>query len=160
MKSKAKSKQETQAVHPRRGVVLALLVIPLGIAAWVFLWQFGFIASVVAWGVAAGAVWLYQLGAAQQVTKAVAPYILGVILAGVILAFLGGMASDAWIAYGTEEIGGTEGFLSADFVSFFLGNLTSAELWQSYTVDILITLAFTALGAGGVVRGLFIKNDA
>lgn len=155
MKNKRAVKQNSKPTHPRRGITLSLLVVPFGVVAWVVLWQFGFIASVVAWGIAAGAVWLYKLGAAQNVTKAVAPYIMAIILLGVVLAFLGGMVSDAWAAYTSKEIGGTGGFFSADFMSFVTANLTNGELWQSYAVDILISLAFTALGAGGVIYNLY-----
>ena len=156
---KTATKQSSHDAHPRRGLALALLVIPLGVATWVFLWQYGFIASVVAWGIAAGAVWLYQLGASQGVTKAVVPYILAIILLGVVIAFLSGMVSDGWAAYNTEEIRGTGSLFSADFVSFFASNLSSAELWQGYSVDILISLVFTALGAGGVIYNLYAKNN-
>lgn len=145
--------QKKNPTHPRKGLAVAALVIPVGIAAWVFLWQYGFIASVVAWGIAAGAVWLYKKASQGEVTRAVAPYLLGLILLGVILAFLGGMVSDAWAAY--RELGGTEGFFSGEFSTFVTDNMASAELWQSYTVDILISLAFAVLGAGGIILDLF-----
>lgn len=128
------------STHPRRGVVAALLIIPVGVVAWTLLWQFGFIASVVAWGIAAGALWLYSFGAKSEVTKEIVPYLVGIILLGVVLAFLGGMASDAWSAYTSAEIGGEGGMFSGDFISFFAANLGSAELWQSYAVDIAIAL--------------------
>lgn len=159
MDTKSKVAKKSQVTHPRRGLALALLVVPIGVAMWVFLWQFGFIASVVAWGIAAGAVWLYRQGASQDVTKAVAPYVLAIIFLGVIAAFLGGMTSDAWAAYNTEEIGGTGSIFSADFISFFTSNLASAELWQGYIVDILISLGFAVLGAGGVIYGLYAKKS-
>ena len=96
MSNKTTTTRNTKPIHPRRGLALALLAIPAGVTAWVLLWQFGFIASVVAWGIAAGAAWLYRIGASQDVTKAAAPYIITIILLGVILAFLGGIVSDAF----------------------------------------------------------------
>lgn len=158
MKNSAKAEKRSQTIHPYRGLALATLVIPVGIVAWIFLWQYGFIASIIAWGMAAGAVWLYQFGAAQAITKAVAPAIIAIILIGVVLAFLGGMVSDGWAVYQSEDIGGTGSITSPDFLSFLAANLAEPELWKSYTGDILISLAFAALGAGGVVYNLYAKK--
>lgn len=145
-------------INSGRGKLLALLVIPLGIAAWLFLWQFGFIASVVAWGIAWGAVWLYTKGSGQEVTRAVAPYIIGVIILGVVLAFLSGMISDLWYAY-TTEMNGTQSFFSAEFMGMAWENLIWWDFVSSYMIDMLISLAFAALGAGGIIYGLY-KSDA
>lgn len=140
-----------------RGLLAALLAIPLGILIWVFLWQYGFIASIAAFAIAYVAVWLYNWGSGSEVTKSVAPYLMGIIVLGVILAFLSGMVSDAWAAY-TTELEGKEGFFSADFWILFADNLTRADLWGSYTMDIVISIAFAALGAGGVIFNLY-KGD-
>ncbi len=66
--------------------------------------------------------------------------------------------SDAWSAYSTN-LGGTEGILSGDFLGFYIANLANVELWQGYTVDLLISIAFAALGAGGVIRDLYMHKS-
>lgn len=152
-----KESKERTTVNSGRGKLLSLLVIPLGIAAWLFLWQFGFIASVVAWGIAWGAVWLYSYGSGEEVNRAVAPYIVGVIVFGVVASFLSGMLSDLWYAY-TTEMNGTQGFFSAEFLGMAWENLIWWDFVSSYIIDMLISLAFAALGAGGIIYGLY-KSD-
>lgn len=145
--------------NKRRGLLLASLVIPVGAVAWVILWQWGFIASVVSFGMAFGAVWLYQKGAHEKAGRDVAVWLLGIILIGVIVAFLSGMASDAWYAY-TTDLKGTQGFFSADFWDMFISNLLTVDLWSQYVTDLLISVVFAALGAGGVIRDLFKQGVA
>lgn len=142
-----------------RGLLLASLVIPAGVALWVLLWQFGFIASIVAFGISYGAIWLYEKGAKAPVTKSVAPALLAIMAAAVILAFLGGIVSDAWYAY-VNELDGKQGFFSADFWMMVADNLTRAELWSIYAVDIVISVVFAAFGAWGVVMGLLRDDTA
>lgn len=72
-----------------RGRLLALLIIPAGIALWVLLWKAGFIASLAAFGIAYGALWLFQSGAKRQPSRSDAYFLVGAILIGVILSFLG-----------------------------------------------------------------------
>jgi hypothetical protein len=36
----------------QRGVIFALIALPVGVVAWDILWSFGFVASIVAFGVA------------------------------------------------------------------------------------------------------------
>lgn len=135
------------------GRLLSLLIIPVGILAWVLLWKAGFIASIAAFGIAYGALWLFQLGAKTQPTRSDAYFLVGVILVGVILSFLGGMVSDAWTAW-SEEFSESTSFFSGDFWSFVIDNFSSSELWGAYTTDILLSLLFVALGTGGMIKDL------
>lgn len=142
----------------KQGLLLSLLVIPIGIFLWVVLWSFGFMASFVSFAIAWLAIYLYTLGAKKEVTRRAAPYILTVIVAGIVLAFLGGMASDAVLFYvdGTD-MSQWSAILSVDYWMFFVENLLSnGELWSSYFVDILIALAFGLLGCFSIVKDLFI----
>lgn len=141
------------------GRLLSLIVLPVGVALWVTLWNFGFMASLVAFAIAYGAIWLFEFGAKSKPARSDVLFLIGVIAAGVILSFLGGMVSDAWYAW-TTEFNETAGFFSADFWSFVTANLTSGELWGSYIVDLLIALVFAVLGAGSLVRDLFAKDDS
>lgn len=154
MAAKAKEVQERhKPVNTKKGLLLASIVAPVGIAAWVILWQMGFIASIVAFGVAYGAVWLYKKGSGDdKVQKAVLP-LLAIILVTVILAFLAGVVSDGWYAY-TTKFEGTESFWSAEFWGFIGDNFANADLWSQYVGDIVISIAFAALGAGSIVMEL------
>ena len=53
----------------QRGVIFALIVLPLGIVAWDILWSVGFVASIVAFGVAWAAVRLYRIGSGGRITR-------------------------------------------------------------------------------------------
>lgn len=154
---KAKKTKSLPKPNIKKGILYSLLVIPVGIAAWLFLWQYGFIASVVAWGIAWGAVWLYNWGSGREVTKDAAPYIIAVILLGVVLAFLSGMVSDIWGAY-TTELGGKEGFFSEDFLATVWSNLIWWDFLSSYMIDLLISIAFAVLGAGGIIYSLYVSD--
>lgn len=156
-KTISKSTSKTGPTYPRKGLLFALAVIPAGVAAWLFLWQFGFIASVVAWAIAGGAVWLYSYGAKGEVTKTVLPWLLLIMFAGILIAFLSGVISDLRYGY-TTELDGTQGFFSREFWTLVWDNLTYWDFLSQYIPDFLISLAFAALGAGGVVYGLVKQN--
>lgn len=143
--------------HSLKGLLVSLLVIPVGVALWVILWSWGFIASIVSFGIAWGAIWLYRAGSGRSwPTTRDAWLLFAVILIGVILAFLGGIVSDIWLGY--SEVYGSEAvLLSGDFFSVTAEVLSDPEVWSEYTTDIIISLAFAILGAGALVRGMFSK---
>lgn len=141
-----------------KGFVYALGAVVLGIIAWVILWRFGYIASIVALGIAAGAVWLYQKGSGSDVDKKGAMIIISLIIASLVLAFLTGMVSDAWDAYTSPDVKGTGSLLSGDFWSFFTSNLGSGELWSVYLPDIGISILFGALGCFSIIKDLLAKQ--
>lgn len=154
LKEKQMAKTTTQSQNLSvRGLLFASAVIPLGVIAWLILWQYGFIASVIAWGIAFGAVWLYNFGSRAEVTRKAVPYVLAIIVLGVLAAFASGMIYDLWGFYKGD--GGGQGFFSEEFLTGVWSNLTYWEFLSSYTVDFLISIAFAALGASGVVYGLF-----
>lgn len=143
----------TQAPNRTLGRLFSLLVIPAGVALWVLLWNWGFMASIVAFAIAYGAIWLYQAGAKTKPARKDVAFLISVIVVGVVASFLGGMVSDGWYAW-TEEFSETTGFFSGEFLSFIGANFTSGELWGAYVVDILIAVVFAALGAGVLIRDL------
>lgn len=143
-----------------KGVLLSLLAVVAGIIAWVALWRFGFIASIVAFLIAWLAVKLYTIGAGG-ISRRTAPIVITVIVVGIVLAFLAGMASDA-ATFFAEDKGMSEldAVMSRDFWSFYFESIfTNSDLWSDYFVDLLISLAFGALGAYGTIRSLFVSDD-
>jgi hypothetical protein len=155
-KAEAKAKEVTKA-QKQKGLLLAVLAIPAGIVVWDVLWSFGFIAALVAFGISWAAIKLYGLGAGSEPDKSAAKVLLGIIVAGVVLSFISGMAMDAQLVYSeTKHVSAMQAFMSADFWNFFIGNLGYADVWGQYTTDILISLVFAGLGAFGTVRDLFV----
>jgi hypothetical protein len=146
----------------RKGLMLAILAIPVGIVLWVILWNFGFIASIVSFAIAWLAVYLYKLGAKKEVGRRAAPYLLAIVLLGIVLAFLSGVALDALKFYveGTD-LSELDALFTADYWSFFFANiLTNGELWSSYAVDIIISIVFGVLGCFSIVKSLFSTNKS
>ncbi|GAA3733434.1 hypothetical protein GCM10022239_07090 [Leifsonia bigeumensis] len=76
-----------------RGLLFSLVVIPLGIAAWLILWNVGFIASVVAWGIAFLASWLYRLGA-RRIGRTGVIVVVAVTIVTLALSLVAGFAWD------------------------------------------------------------------
>lgn len=162
-KAKVKAKKtvkKSAPSHPRRGLVYALLAIPLGIAAWLFLWQFGFIASVVAWGIAAGALWFYKLGSKSEVSHAAAPWLIAIILFAVFAAFVSGLVADLWkfAVNDAGEYGDQPVFWSNDFWTYVWDNITYWDFLVQYWLEFIFALVFAALGAGNVLWDLFKKK--
>jgi hypothetical protein len=144
----------------RKGLLLALLAIPIGIVLWVILWNFGFIASIVSFAIAWLAVYFYKLGSKQNVSRKAAPYLLAIVLVGVALAFLSGIALDALRAYIQDtDLSDLDALFMADYWAFFFENLfTNGELWSIYAVDLVISVAFGILGCFGIIKSLFSSN--
>ncbi len=152
--SKPKSYTPAKRRHAR-GITLAWLSIPVGVVVWDLLWNYGFMASIVSYGIAYVAIKLYQMGAGAPPDRSAAKTLLAIIAIGVVLSFMSGMAMDAHLSY-AEDTPATalQAYTSSDFWSFFLGNLAYADIWGSYFVDILIAVAFAFLGCFGIVRDL------
>lgn len=135
-----------------RGLLFALLAIPAGIAVWVLLWQWGFIASIAAFGVAWAALLLYQWGSGGTVSRSGFWVVVGVTGATLVLSFLSGMA---WDMATFLELEVATAFASSEFWALFQLNLTdNPELWGAYVPDILVSLLLAVLGTFSVFRAL------
>lgn len=139
-----------------KGIALASLVVPAGVTVWVVLWNFGFMASIVSFAIAYGAIWLYKTQTNGEVSKSAAFALLALIILGVVLAFIAGMVADAWLFYSKEFADAS--LWSAEFWQFCLDNLTSVELWASYGMDLAIAIVFALLGAGYELYRLFVPE--
>lgn len=139
-----------------KGLALASLVIPIGIVLWVVLWNMGFMASLVAFVIAYGAVWLYKTQTNGEITKPAAVALLGLIVLGVFLSFVSGMIADGWSAYSSEI--SNPALLSADFWQFIVGNLSDGAIWQAYSSDLIIAIVFALIGSGYELYRLFVPE--
>ena len=99
---------------------MALLIIPAGIIAWVILWQFGLIASIVALGIAIGALWLYRFGSGGRISRMGAIRVTIITIVALLLAFLAGLVADVLPLYASQR--------NINFVSA----LTSGEFWTFF----------------------------
>jgi hypothetical protein len=142
-----------------RGTLLALLIIPAGIIVWIILWQFGLIASLVAFGIALGALWLYRFGSGGRISRAGAVRVTIITVVALLLAFLSGLVADVLPMYANQR--------NIDFVSA----LTSGEFWSFFgnavdnnfgdvVVQLVIALIFGALGCFSVLRTAFVQTRA
>lgn len=146
------AKAETPPGLLVRGILLSLLVIPLGAAAWVVLWNMGFIASIVSFGITAGAVILYRIGSRHGVNRTAFWALMLVSATAIVVSFFSGIAAD----YAKVMDMDTAAALTSEefWAGYWLNIFDNPALWDAYTVDILLTLLFTTLGCFSVVRGL------
>jgi hypothetical protein len=138
-----------------RGAVFSLIVIPVGIVAWVTIWNLGYIAAIVALGIAFGAFWLYKFGAGTIGIPG-AIVITLVTLLTVVLAFFSGVVWD-YAVMTADEVGGTvtEYVFDPSFIRLVLEDLFTYGGFEFYQTDFLIALGLAALGAGGLVVRAF-----
>jgi hypothetical protein len=135
----------------QRGVIFALIVLPLGIVAWDILWSVGFVASIVAFGVAWAAVRLYRIGSGGRLTRPGAIAVTVITVATLVLAFVSGFIVDVvrtLVAQGatvTEALGYPP----------FGGYVVQAMTQPSSLISLLLAAAFGALGCFSVLRGAF-----
>jgi hypothetical protein len=135
-----------------RGIALALLVIPVGIVAWTVLWNFGFIASIVSYGVSVGAVWLYRVGSKARVTRASFWAILAIIIVTMVLSLLAGFFTDVAGFLGLPLM---QALTEPRVWEVYWNNIfTNPDLWSAYLPQILLALAFAALGCYRTIRML------
>lgn len=158
----AKPPKSSQKESMAKGLALATLAPIAGIALWVLLWRGGFIASIVSFAVAWGAVKLYKIGAGVDLpSRKAALSLAALILVGVVLAFFAGIISDATSFYKEEaQMSELELLQNSQFWSLVWENFKLSEFWSSYTTDILISLAFTALGIFWIIRDLLIPTKS
>ncbi|VXB43035.1 hypothetical protein [Aeromicrobium sp. 9AM] len=138
----------------RKGTALSLLAIPAGVAVWLILWKFGFIASIVGFGVVWVAVQLYVRGAGGAISRLGAFIILGIVVVTLLLSFLSGMVYDAASEIGEASgLSTWEAFTHDQFWSVFWDAFPDAL--PTYRSDFLIAAAFGALGAFSMLRAVF-----
>ncbi|MDR6613791.1 hypothetical protein [Leifsonia sp. 1010] len=148
----------TQQERVGRGLALALVIIPAGVIAWTILWNIGFIASIVSWGVAAGAVWLYRAGSKARVTRGAFWGLVAIVVVTVVLSLLAGIFTDLVSAVGIPL---TQALTDADFWALFADNIfNNGELWQAYLPQVVLALAFAFLGCFWTMRRLARESRA
>ena len=140
----------SQGERVGRGIALALLVIPVGVVVWTVIWNLGFIASIVSWGVAVGAVWLYRVGSKARITRAAFWGIIAIVVVTVVLSLLAGMFTDLASAI---EVPLQDAIADPKVWGVFADNLLSnGDMWQAYLPQVLLALVFAFLGCFTTLR--------
>ena len=141
----------------QRGVIFALLALPAGVIAWDILWGFGFVASIVAFGVAYLAVRLYRFGSGGRVTRSGAIAIAVITIGTLIIAFISGFAVDRLGSY-TQVSGQSipEALVSSRFWGIVFGDIAQ----PSSLLSLLLAAVFGVLGCFGILRNAFMQTRA
>jgi hypothetical protein len=139
----------------QRGVVFALLALPVGVIAWDILWTFGFVASIVAFGVAYLAVRLYRFGSGGRVTRSGAIAIAVITIGTLIIAYISGYAVQIVGLY-SNQFGTSipESLLAPRFWSIVFASMTTG----SALIQLLLAAVFGALGCFGILRNAFTQT--
>ncbi len=136
----------------QRGVAFAVIALPLGIIAWDLLWSVGFIASIVALGVAYLALRLYRVGSGGPIGRPGAIAVTVVTIVTLVLAFISGFAFDMVGLYSSQhgtsvpETLVTPGFWASVFASMASGQ---------NAISFLLAGVFGLLGCFGILRTAF-----
>jgi len=148
----APSPSSLPAENVQRGVIFALIVLPVGVIAWDILWSFGFVASIVAFGVAYLAVRLYRVGSGGRVTRPGAIAIAVITIGTLIVAFISGFAVDLLGEY-TRVSGQSipESLASSRFWSIVFADMAAPQS----LISLLLAAAFGTLGCFSILRSAF-----
>jgi hypothetical protein len=140
-----------------RGTLMTLLIIPAGIIVWVLLWQFGVVASLVAFGMAIGALWLYRFGSGGRISRAGAVRVTVITIAGLLLAFLAGLVWDVLPMYANQRnLTWIDALTDGRFWDFF-GNAVENSAGD-VVFQLILALVFGALGCFSVLRTAFVQS--
>ncbi|GHF10532.1 hypothetical protein [Pseudolysinimonas yzui] len=144
-----------------RGLLLSLLVVPAGILVFVLIWNLGFIASIVGFGVAFAAFFLYRLGSGGRVSMRGAVVVALVTVATLVLAFL---AAEVFTLAGeiarVNHVSVPEVLTSPELSSILWRAFSSPEVAGALAGDAVMTLIFGAIGCFTVLRGAFREAKA
>jgi len=141
----------------QRGVIFALIALPAGVIAWDILWSFGFVASIVAFGVAYLAVRLYRFGSGGRVSRTGAIAVAAITIGTLIVAFISGFAVDVVGLY-SQQFGTSipEALVAPRFWSIVFSAMTSPQALPT----LLLAALFGALGCFGTLRSAFLQTRA
>lgn len=136
-----------------RGALAALVVIPVGVLAWVVVWSLGYIAAIVGAVVAFGAFWLYVRGAGR-ISRVGALVVLGITVVTLLLAFFAGIVLDVARGFGEGSGLGTWGAFTHDqfWPSFWE---LFPDILPEYKGDFAWAIGFGALGSFATLRTAF-----
>ena len=135
-----------------RGTLFALLVIPLAIAAWLILARVGFIASIVGFGAAWGAVRLYLIGSGGLISRPGAIRITIIVVGSILLAILADIVTSTLPQFVTlSKLDWLSALVSPTYWNIVTGPYVLPQMLPS----ILIGLGLSALGCYSILHNAF-----
>ncbi|ROR93865.1 hypothetical protein EDD28_3293 [Salana multivorans] len=135
--------------RPLVGALLALLTIPLAVAAWVLVWRMGVVVGFLAFFIPAIALQLYVWGARRQPGGGAKLYLVVISLLAAVLALVGAMASDIWTVAG----GRYTGPFDPAFIQRVLDVVSTPAPWRALVQHNTIGIVFMGIGlAIGMLR--------
>jgi len=149
------SSSSPPAENLQRGVIFALIALPAGVIVWYILWGFGFIASIVAFGVAYLAVRLYRFGSGGRVSRNGAIAVAIITIGTLIIAVISGFAVKIVGLY-AEQFGTSvpEALVAPRFWNIVFAAMTSPAALPT----LLFAVLFGALGCFGTLRAAFLQT--
>lgn len=139
-----------------RGLLLSLIIVPVGVLVFLLIWNLGFIASIVGFGVALGASFLYRLGSRGRISIRGAFVVTGVTLLTLVLSFI--VAEVSWVVTSVSAQTGlswTEVLSTPRFGDFVIKTLTAPDVIGGVLGDAALTFVFGLLGCFTVLRAAF-----
>lgn len=139
-----------------RGTVLALLAIPAGILVFLIIWSLGFIASIVGFGVAFAALFLYRRGSGGRISVIGAVVVAAITLVTLVLAVLVGELSD--VATALSQVQGRswiEVVQDPTFLPFAFDLMGQPDVIGAVLGDFGLSLLFGVIGCGALLFGAF-----
>ena len=138
-------------------MIFALIVLPVGVVVWDILWSFGFVASIVAFGVAYLAVRLYRFGSGGRVTRSGAIAIAVITIGTLVIAFISGSPSTSSACTPSRpDRASPRRLVSPRFWGIVFGDMFQPQS----LISLLLAAAFGALGCFGILRGAFRQTSA
>lgn len=137
-----------------RGTVVALLALPVGVILWVLVWSLGFIVSIITFGVAYLAMFLYRLGSGGTIGRAGAVRVAIITLVTLALAIFAGLVADVAIGIGSVTgVGPVEALGNPAFGEVFTSYITDPE--SGLLLNLGLAIGFGLLGCFGILRSAF-----
>jgi hypothetical protein len=137
-----------------RGALLALIVIPVGVALWVAVESLGVVVGVVAFGISFGAYWLYQRGAGGVISRTGAWIVAAIVVVTLGLSIFFGMMADYAIGVGENYgLNPWDVFFSPVFWPNFTHNF--GALFSANVTFYLIAIVIAILGAFRTLQRAF-----
>jgi hypothetical protein len=128
-----------------RGLAAAFVALLVGAGLTLAIWNFGFIASITSFVMAAGATFLYGLAAGAPPRRGVVPLVVLVVL-GVVATFFLLVAWDAAQAYDELVLDIPDGQVAVGKGEFVRTAMFDGEVLKSYGKDMAFFFGFAVLG--------------